>query len=796
MREERAHRVANVEAAAHTDSGGWGLVTPSRLIPVRSQLVIVVAVCCCLLQVISSDAAVLPAAIDSDMLLTHASSPWELRSDVTITSGVTVTVEPDVQIIATGDWRLTVSGSLIAMSPAGSRIVFRAPDSESIGAWKGLYFTRGSTGRFQRCSFLSATDNILVDGADVRLYNCHLRSASRDGLMAWGDSFIKAAYCRFQNNGRHGVHLQSSAPEGAVIFSEFVGNGEHPVRVKANCLAMLRRGNTYEHNGTQAIGVDCDAAVDITGTACWRDHDLPLDMTVGSTNAELLIDSGAILRIKSGIRIYPPRRIVVRGKLLVDGLPDANVTIQPQGAAQPGDWLGIALEEGAEVRVRAATIGFARDGFTVGNARLYLDGVMIRNCAQNGIFGAGRAHADLARCTISACGANGIALPQATSTGKIHSTRVVECGDYPVRIAATVAEALRTNNSWRDNARQAIGVVCAGQPDLSDDDAWLPQGIPYDLTADPNATVLGIARSGRLSLRPGVEVLGGGITVSGVFVAAGEAGRPVKFDAAEDVPAPGDWTGLEFAPDSAGRLVHATIRHAATGVNIQSEGWIQLVSSEIRDSELDGVRVSQSGKPLITGCNIHHNGRFGVSVWNDAAPLMGAANEPANPGRSRLVANGEYDLANHTTHALLAQQNWWGLTAQAEIGARILDRSEEAWRGPVNFTPFLNAQPAGTTAFAETPVSIMSVTAVPTATGAAIHVMLSRAADIRITLRNIAGRPIREIAVRADATAVVPWDGRDLRGSMAPAGAYIVEVAALGDDGSLSRGLTTLVVRR
>jgi antitoxin component of RelBE/YafQ-DinJ toxin-antitoxin module len=766
----------------------------------RSSATRAVALCILILAVMTSIAhgASLPATIDSDMTLTAADSPWRMTANVFIAAGATLTVEPDVHVIAEGDYQLTVAGRLEAMAPMGTRIVFRAPSNETSGAWRGIFFAEGSTGRFQRCTFRSATTNITVNSADVRLYNCHVRRASEDGLMAWGDAFIKTAYCRFQNNGRHGVQIQTSSPRGAIIFSEFIGSGGHPVLIKAACVQMLRRGNTFEYNGIDALGVDCDSAVDITDADCWRDQGLPLDMTVGSANAELLIEDGATLRIKSGIRIYPPHRIVVRGRLLVDGLPGAPVIIQPKGDAAPGAWMGIALEPGGVVRGEIATVGFAEDAFRTDDARVYLKNALIRDCSRTGIFAGGSSHVDLANCTISACGMNGIAIPQGTSSAKIHSTRVVECGGYPARMAATVVEALRHGNSWRDNARQAIGVICGDSTDISDDDIWQAQGIPFDLTANPDATTLQVGWQGRLSLRPGVEVAGGTVRARGVLVAAGTVEEPVVFDAATDTPAPGDWTGVEYSGHSAGRLVNAVVRNAQIGVNIQSDGWIQLRDTLVHDCAEDGIRAAGSSVPLISGCTVRDNARWGVSVYHNSEPLLGASGSSANPGLNSFLDNGEYDLANQTARAIVAQRNWWGRSAQAEIGARILDSSEDPSLGAVNFTPFLSSAPAAASAVAASspPLAVMSVAAVETGPGAAIHLALSRPADVRVRLRNIAGRTISTIDTRADARAVVPWDGRDRRGSIVPAGRYLVEVAAFAEDGERSQALATLQLAR
>jgi len=97
-------------------------------------------------------AAVLPSQITSDMTLSRANSPYEMRSQVTVAPGVELTVEAGVTLIARGDYRLTVSGSLQALASPDNRIAFRATDQQASGAWRGLYFTQGSVGRLGQCT--------------------------------------------------------------------------------------------------------------------------------------------------------------------------------------------------------------------------------------------------------------------------------------------------------------------------------------------------------------------------------------------------------------------------------------------------------------------------------------------------------------------------------------------------------------------------------------------------------------------------------------------------------------------
>ncbi len=79
-------------------------------------------------------ATVLPERIETNRTWTKANSPYELRSNVFIGAGARVIVESGVTVIARGDWRLTIAGTLTAQADAHDRIIFRATDQEAVGA--------------------------------------------------------------------------------------------------------------------------------------------------------------------------------------------------------------------------------------------------------------------------------------------------------------------------------------------------------------------------------------------------------------------------------------------------------------------------------------------------------------------------------------------------------------------------------------------------------------------------------------------------------------------------------------
>ncbi len=97
-------------------------------------------------------------------------------------------------------------------------------------------------------------------------------------------------------------------------------------------------------------------------------------------------------------------------------------------------------------------------------------------------------------------------------------------------------------------------------------------------------------------------------------------------------------------------------------------------------------------------------------------------------------------------------------------------------------------------------LTLTSLTAQPTrAGGAEVSFTLSAAARCTVKVLNIAGRTVRVLESdrqRPAGSAQVVWNGRSDSGAMAPSGVYLMQVEALGDDGTRSQAVRTLAVRR
>jgi Bacterial Ig-like domain/FlgD Ig-like domain/Disaggregatase related len=99
----------------------------------------------------------------------------------------------------------------------------------------------------------------------------------------------------------------------------------------------------------------------------------------------------------------------------------------------------------------------------------------------------------------------------------------------------------------------------------------------------------------------------------------------------------------------------------------------------------------------------------------------------------------------------------------------------------------------GIAAAAATPASLTAAAA-PTAAGAQIVVNLSAAADVTVSIRNLAGREIAVLTPgRLEAgVSTLLWNGKSTTGTKVPGGTYLLQVTARSADGSSCSAMSSL----
>jgi hypothetical protein len=141
--------------------------------------------------------------IIADTTWTKANSPYVLTCSIFVMSGVTLTIEPGVEVRFNGNYSIEIDGTFIAQGTPAAPISFGGPDSQY---WGYIYFRDGSTdaeydaeGQYlsgsimQYCTVKYAGAAAIANNGALRLLNAHpfidhctIRNNIAKGIRAWG----------------------------------------------------------------------------------------------------------------------------------------------------------------------------------------------------------------------------------------------------------------------------------------------------------------------------------------------------------------------------------------------------------------------------------------------------------------------------------------------------------------------------------------------------------------------------------------------------------------------------------
>lgn len=337
---------------------------------------------------------------------------------------------------------------------------------------------------------------------------------------------------------------------------------------------------------------------------------------------------------------------------------------------------------------------------------------------------------------------------------------------------------------------------CGDNPDLPGGvHTWTRQGVPLDLTQSPAGATLNIAAAATLNLAAGQTLYLGGMLVKGTLNVNGTASELVNFRPPLGPRTAGAWNGLQFS-GGGGRLSGASVEWAKTALNLQ-DASPTILDSSFGHSQYDGLACAGTAAPVVTGCQISANGRHGVYVADLAHPNLGdlTTATTTDDGGNTLGGNGGYDVYNATSGTIRAQNNTWPSNDSAAIALRIFDRSDEATRGVVIFSPVHSS--LATTPSSVTPPHCLVASATG---GGTVQVTWLQAALASVTVRivTVAGRPVASVCddrLVAAGSARLYWSRVSARGSRVPPGPYLVLLEARQQDGTMHRLAAPLCLR-
>lgn len=238
----------------------------------------------------------------------------------------------------------------------------------------------------------------------------------------------------------------------------------------------------------------------------------------------------------------------------------------------------------------------------------------------------------------------------------------------------------------------------------------------------PRGVILSIESGSRIFFKPHSDSRKSGrdkkraeLIVEGVLLARGSGQQsPIIFTSEAQNAQMNDWYGIviknlseksvlrncivEFAYKgitcygSSPRISECEIRfNHNSGISCEVRARPVIEKSVIMGNGFAGINCELAADPIISECIITQN-TYGVISFSQSNPDLGhiPAQEGQSVGKNRIFNNFEYDVYNHSSATLFAQNNFWNTNVPEEIQSTIYDKTNNPAYGPVVFKPIFS----------------------------------------------------------------------------------------------------------
>ena len=189
---------------------------------------------------------------------TKANSPYHINGEITIPDGLTLTIEPGVEVVFTGHYKFNVQGRLLAIGTETDTIVFTINDTTGFhnltipdGGWHGIRFM----------DRVSTNDSSKIVYCKLQYGKANTGAGSYDrfgGALCANINKLLVSHCMFRNNTTYSTDIMltgagaiSISGDPIIEFCEFTENTSSfgaAVLIWGYNIRPLIRNNYFHHN--------------------------------------------------------------------------------------------------------------------------------------------------------------------------------------------------------------------------------------------------------------------------------------------------------------------------------------------------------------------------------------------------------------------------------------------------------------------------------------------------------------------------------------------------------------------
>ncbi len=536
--------------------------------------------------------------ITTDTVLDIAGSPWHVTAHVTVNAGITLTIDPDVELIFDGNFYVYVYGGLQSNGTAGQPVDINGGGGGA-GSWQSfIFYNADLAGSFSYTTLSESGSNgtygtVYAYNSTVTLTNCSIHDALYDGLVLTTDAIVNVDGLSIYNT-RYPVYLYS-----AEIVFNLAGINDFST-------------NTYPQIRCTFTSITQDLDLDGCETAYYFHGNVTVN-----NGFKLTLNEGVKLKFNSNRYIYVHGAFASLGTVAdpnyITHIYDDNIAGDSNGdgsATSPvaGGWNSIYFYDDAndlECDIEYSTVRF-------GNSSVYTEN---------------------ASPTLSYCDMTNSHYPlhlTGTSAPTISNCTFGTSTYTPIYMSLSANPTMVNNDfSTSNNGYDAIGII----PETLSASGYLPV---RDFTSAPNVTYVfmgSVTVPAGLTLTIDQDVVikwtqySHGLTVEGDLIAQGTVSEPIVFTSVKDdtygnpadtnndgsitSPADGDWRGIEL-DGGGGDLEYLVVRYSG-GYRHNSHGGFYRYAA---------LGLFNSTPTTLSNCTFFNNRHHGLVLYGNSDPAV------------------------------------------------------------------------------------------------------------------------------------------------------------------------------
>ena len=177
--------------------------------------------------------------ITQDTVWTLVDSPFVVSNDVIVYPGVTLTIEPEVEVRFGGNFSLIINGTLIANGAENKLIKFTSEKEEpEAGDWASIKFEGSQSSSLRYCVIEYGTNGITLENGTLNIQKSVIHLNSENGIEIMNGT-VEVKNNEIAENGGSGIYIA----------------GGNKVTVQDNTVSSNENGVTLTGNLTSEINI-------------------------------------------------------------------------------------------------------------------------------------------------------------------------------------------------------------------------------------------------------------------------------------------------------------------------------------------------------------------------------------------------------------------------------------------------------------------------------------------------------------------------------------------------------------